>query len=137
MQSSKQFEVILADGTSRVFTFTKEPITLAEQVCEMLLLQEQTTMVQLEKEREYNGCIRLANQCISSQLMDPLKTINQYTDILLKKLAHRPEVITLIEAIKYCNRMVQFNIGNLGDVTSVDALNLKIKKEKIDPRELI
>ena len=76
----------------------------------MLIIQEETAQMQLKKEREFNVGIKFANQCISSQLMDPLQTISQYADILLNKLAHRPEVVNLLEAIKYCNRMIQFNI---------------------------
>ena len=76
----------------------------------MLLIQEETAQVLLQKEREFNVGIKFANQCISSQLMDPLQTISQYADILLKKLASRPEITNLLEAIKYCNRMIQFNI---------------------------
>ena len=137
MSVSKHFEVNLSDGSKRIFTLTKEPIALENQPCEMLLLQEQTAFVELEKEREFNVGIKFANQCISNQLMDPLQTISQYADILLNKLAHRPEVVNLIEAIKYCNRMIQFNIQNLQDVTNIAQNHFKIKKERVDPRELL
>ena len=55
----------------------------------------------------------------------------------MKKLAHRPEIITLLEAIKYCNKMIQFNIQNLQDVTNIAQNHFKIMLDRVDPRELI
>lgn len=69
----------------------------------MLLVHEQTANYELQKVRECNAGMKFANQCISNQIMEPLQTINQYVDILLRKLEQRPEILKLLEAIKYCN----------------------------------
>jgi hypothetical protein len=58
--------------------------------------------------------------------MDPLQTINQYADILLKKITNRPEITNLLEAIKYCNRMIQFSIMDLQDISSITDERFKI-----------
>ena len=84
-------------------------------MCCMLILYEQTANVLLQEERTKLKGIELANQCISKQIMDPLKTIEQYADILINKSSRRPEIRELLEAIKYCNRMIQFNINDLQD----------------------
>ena len=69
--------------------------------------------------------------------MDPLQTINQYADILLKKIANRPEITNLLEAIKYCNRMIQFNVKNLQDIKNIAQNNFKIMLETVSPRDLL
>ena len=61
--------------------------------------------------------------------MDPLSTIEQYADILINKSSRRPKFIKLLEAIKYCNRMIQFNILNLRDQVNMEYQNVKIKEE--------
>ena len=52
----------------------------------MLIIQEQTAFYQLDKEKQKNTAIKFANACISSQIMEPLETIIQYVEILLRKL---------------------------------------------------
>lgn len=81
--------------------------------------------------------MKFASQCISSQIMDPLTTINQYVDILLRKLEQRPEIMKLLEAIKCCNQMIKFNILDLQDIANIQKRNFKIKKESLNPRELL
>lgn len=62
---SQQFEVKKpADGSKRYFTITKQPVTLAEKECSVLVIHEQTEFFQLEKVREHNEGIRFANKCV-------------------------------------------------------------------------
>jgi hypothetical protein len=44
------------------------------------------------REKKNNVGIKFANSCISSQIMQPLQTIDQYVDFLTKKLQQRPEL---------------------------------------------
>lgn len=53
----------------------------------------------LEREKKNNLAIKFANSCISNQIMEPLQLINQYVVFLLRKMAQRPEIINLLEAI--------------------------------------
>jgi K+-sensing histidine kinase KdpD len=81
--------------------------------------------------------MEFANKCISNQIMEPLNTINSYADILLRKLEQRPEIIKLLEAIKGCNQMIKFNILDLQDIGNIQKRSFKIKKEQVNPRELL
>lgn len=68
--------------------------------------------------------------------MDPLSTIEQYADILINKSSRRPQIIKLLEAIKYCNRMIKFNIFDLRDQVNMQYQNVKIKEEWTNIQEL-
>ena len=103
----------------------------------MLLLHETTTHYKLAKVRQMHAGMKFANQCISSQIMDPLQTINSYVDVLLRKLENRPEIVKLLEAIKCCNQMVKFNILDLQDISSIEKASFKIKKAPLNPREML
>ena len=72
----------------------------------MLQIQEQTAQYMLERERKHTSGIKFANSCISNQIMDPLRTVGQYVDAIFRKMDGRPEICALLNAIKYCNRMI-------------------------------
>ena len=78
-----------------------------------------------------------ANNCISNQITEPLNTINSYADILLKKLEQRPEIVKLLEAIKFCNQMIKFNILDLQDISNIQKHVFKIKNERVNPHEVL
>lgn len=77
-----------------------------------------------------------ANKCISNQIFTPLKTINLYVDILIRCLQQRPEYLNMLEAIKYCNRMIQFSIYDLQARFKV-VPNAEPNIEVVDVREVI
>jgi hypothetical protein len=62
---------------------------------------------------------------------------HSYADILLSKLEQRPEIVKLLEAIKCCNQMIKFNILDLQDISNIQKHSFKIKKERVNPRELL
>ena len=68
--------------------------------------------------------------------MEPLQTIAQYADILLQR-QDKQESRSLLKAIKYCNRMVQFNIRDLEDVSNLSSRRFQIKNDRVDIRKLI
>ena len=43
----------------------------------------------------------------------------QYVDAIFRKMDGRPEICALLNAIKYCNRMIQFSIMDLQDISSI------------------
>ena len=61
---------------------------------------------QLEKERDLMKGIRFANSCVTNQIIAPLEMINQYVDILVSKSQPRPDIQTLLNAIKGCSRII-------------------------------
>jgi hypothetical protein len=105
---SQQFEARVSQTSAkRIFTITKQPITLADQECSLLVIHEQTEFFQLEKVREHNEGIRFANQCVVHQIMGPLKMIYEYVDILLAKMdGVSPDSLIFLEAIKSCSQKI-------------------------------
>jgi hypothetical protein len=90
---SRQFEMQLSNNQlKRIFSISKQHITLSMQNCQLLLLHEETAFFQLEKERDLMKGIRFANSCVTNQIIAPLEMINQYVDILVSKSQPRPDI---------------------------------------------
>jgi signal transduction histidine kinase len=49
----------------------------------------------------------------------------------------RPKLLKLVEAIKNCNRMVQFNIYDLQDITRIANKKFVIENVQVNPRALL
>lgn len=137
VKRADQFKISLGNNGKRIFQVTRQDIELDNETCCMLILNEQTAKVLLREEQTKLKGIELANQCISNQIMDPLKTIEQYADILINKSSSRPEIRELLEAIKYCNRMIQYNINDLQDIVNLKNRNFKVKNEWVAVKEVV
>jgi hypothetical protein len=85
----------------------------------MMLITEQTAFFQLIKEKRNNVGIKFANSCISAQILEPLQTIDQYVEFLVRKLEQRPEITTILNAINYCSRFIQFSILDLQAISNI------------------
>ena len=103
----------------------------------MLIIQEQTAFYQLDKEKQKNTAIKFANACISNQIMGPLQTIIQYVEILLRKLEQRPDICNLLDAIKYLNNSIMFQIQDLQDISNITKNRFKVKFESFNVHEAI
>jgi hypothetical protein len=86
--------------------YSKQNILLNGLNYFLILLENQTAQLQLQIEREERAGIVLANKCISNQIFEPLKNVNKYVDILIRNLQQRQECVSLLETIKYWNRMI-------------------------------
>jgi hypothetical protein len=86
--------------------YSKQNILLNGLNYFLILLENQTAQLQLQIEREERAGIVLANKCISNQIFEPLKNVNKYVDILIRNLQQRHECVSLLETIKYWNRMI-------------------------------
>lgn len=135
--NSKQFEISTNNDNKRTFTINKQKIVIAGVDCLMLLITEQTAFFQLMKEKRYNVGIKFANSCISKQILEPLEIIDQYVEFLCRKLEQRPEIITILNAIVYCSRMIQFSILDLQAISNITNQLFNVKKEKVDMREAV
>lgn len=103
---SRQFEVQIGDQPQRIFSLNKQHLRLSEMDCQLLLLHEETALFQLQQERESTKGILFANSCVTNQILAPLTMINQYVDILVAKSQPRPELQTILSAIKGCSRII-------------------------------
>ena len=63
------------------------------------MMHDHTAFHQLDKEQKENIGLHRANACISNSMMIPLRTINQYVDILMQACASDAKLCELISAI--------------------------------------
>ena len=76
----------------------------------MVIMNDQTALQRLSKERKNNIGMQRANACISNELRTPLKTIDLYTDILLQECKGKKKLCEFIDAVKVGANMIRFNI---------------------------
>jgi hypothetical protein len=55
----------------------------------------------------------------------------------MRKLEQRPEIVKLLDAIKCLNRMVQFSIQDLQDISSIGKKKFKVCMSRVSPREAL
>ena len=74
-----------------------------------------------------------ANACISNELRTPLKTIDLYTDILLRECKADLRLCEIIDAIKVGANMIRFNIQDLQDISNIRnrGFNVQISTFKV------
>ena len=76
----------------------------------MVILHDYSALQRLSIERKNNVGMQRANSCISNEMGTPLKTIDLYTDILLRECSGQKKLCEFINAVKVGANMIRFSI---------------------------
>ena len=87
LETSHLVQIKTDKGKKRTFVISKQKIFFDEEECDMLVIEEQTSFYQLDKKKKQTMGIKLANAIVFSKSQESLETINQYVEILLRKVA--------------------------------------------------
>ena len=102
-------ETDLEHGVLRV-SVTKQKFIYDSEECQMIIINDLTTAENLDRERQKNESLQIAQACISHEMKTPLRTISMYSDYLLKSCS--TEQKQMIEAIKTGSQLMLFNVIN-------------------------
>lgn len=125
-------ELTLNNDSKRVFSVAKQQIEVGGETCYMVLMHENTASHELKEQQAELESIKFSNSCISDQILEPLRVIDQYIEILYDQLKQRPDTRKITEAIKNCSRLIQFQIMDLRDIASIANQKFQVHLKIVD-----
>jgi signal transduction histidine kinase len=97
---------------------SKQKFIYDNEECQMVIIDDLTTAENLDRERQKNESLQIAQACISHEMKTPLRTISMYSDYLLKNCTTEQQ--QMLESIKTGSQLMLFNVMNTLDFAQLE-----------------
>ena len=97
---------------------SKQKFIYDNEECQMVIIDDLTTAENLDRERQKNESLQIAQACISHEMKTPLRTISMYSDYLLKDCTTEQE--RMLQSIKTGSQLMLFNVMNTLDFAQLE-----------------
>jgi signal transduction histidine kinase len=84
----------------------------------MIIINDLTIVDTLDKERQKNESLQIAQACVSHEMKTPLKTMKMYSDHLLRDCNKSQE--EMLHSIKIGSQLLLFNVMTTLDCAQLD-----------------
>jgi signal transduction histidine kinase len=92
---------------------SKQKFIFDNKECLMVIIEDLTTAQNLDRERQKNESLQIAQACISHEMKTPLRTMSMYSDYMLKNCT--PDQLGMLRSIKTGSQLMLFNVMNTLD----------------------